>query len=93
MSRNSAYNRPQREVLSLKTIDIPGAMGKSKIYEKKLIYDQGKSHAGGHIIDHNTWHQSKLYGHDRRMYEDETSIPSNLPDPYELEASIQHSAR
>ena len=47
----------------------------------------------GHHIDHNTWHQSQYYGHDRRMYEDETKIPGNLPDPYELEANILHSNR
>lgn len=93
MSNNSAYNRPQRQNLSLKTIDIPGAMGKSKIYEKQLIYDHGQGHHHGHHIDHNTWHTSNQYGHDRRMYEDETKIPGNLPDPYELEANINDSAR
>ena len=95
-SKMSAYERPQREVLSLKTSDIPGAMGKSKIYEKKLVYNVGNGggQPGGDGAEGNgysaqDYHNSQFYGRDRRMYEQEPD-PNSLPDPYELEQMIRN---
>ena len=76
-------------MLSLKTSDIPGAMGKSKIYEKKLVYNGVQEHAPVHLAQN--YHNSQYYGQQRRMYEHEEDTQKELPDPYELEQNIRNS--
>ena len=90
MTSMKAYDRPQREVLSLKTSDIPGAMSKGKIYKKRLVYDYENQNGDGeqpHFMGED-YHNSQFYGRERRMYEKEPQNPEELPDPYELEMKI-----
>lgn len=45
----ATHNRPQREDFSLKTMDIPGAMGKKVIPDRKLVYQEKQMpQYGGH---------------------------------------------
>ena len=87
----SAYQRPQRELLSLKTEDIEGAVGKHKIYEKKLIYqnDDKKYQYQEHTP------RADLYAHGDRRNEFDLYSKNldGLPDPYELENSVRQTSK
>lgn len=74
----SAYHRPQRENLSLKTMDIPGAMGKQVIPDRKLVYKEKE-------MPPNSGFYSKPR-EDANFGRETSQI-----DPYYLQEEIRHS--
>lgn len=80
MSHISPYQRPQRELLSLKTDDIPGASSKFKIHERSLVYDKEPSYT--RMTDHRDYTNVPKYYHPQRDQGD-------LPDAYELERRVK----
>lgn len=71
----SVYNRPTRDNLSLKTMDIPGAMGKKVIPDRQLVYREKEMPREGQYGRAIPEYQSEHY----------------QIDPYELQEEIRHS--
>lgn len=76
---SSAFQRPQRDNLSLKTIDIPGAMGKQAFPERRLVY-QNKQMP-----------QYPTGGYQSQTYKQEPSQERSNLDALSLQEELRHS--
>jgi len=86
-SSQSAFHRPQRENLSLKTNDIDGAIGKHRIHERKLVYTDPYERE---YVNPNPYGSGEFK---KRMYEKQPIDPRQLPDPYELEQHVKQTGK